>query len=143
MNKPHTQAQTVDNGQLSATIFRFTQSELYVMCAHLRIRATRHDSKELLREKLLKAAGFKSPQQAHAQVRAFHLTEDQRLTLARAAIAAEVELLRMTADTLESLNNTTPPSAYWLANQSQSEIRYAHSKTNIAKLITLTKTEES
>lgn len=131
-----------DNGKISAVIFRATHSELKVLCATLGIRYQKQDSKEILRDKLLKAAGFKDEQQARTTIKSYHLSDDEREAIARAAITNEIELLKAAASMLTGLLNHPMQSVDWLANAAAHEIRYAHGKTHIAKLVTLTKKEE-
>lgn len=128
-----------DDGKLSATVFRMTVEELRVFCVTAHIRYTLVDTRETLRDKVLKAAGYGTATKAQTTIKPQDLTPDEKYTHARRAIADEIQLLRSTADALQSLNNMPVPSPEWLANQAQHEIRYAHSRTNIARLVSMTK----
>lgn len=128
-----------DDGKLSATVFRMTVDELRTFCVTAHIRHTLGDSREILRDKILKAAGYGSAHQAQTNIKPQDLTPAEKYNLTRTAIRDEIMLLRSTADALESLNNMPTPSPEWLANQAQHEIRYAHSRTHIARLVSMTK----
>lgn len=130
---------TYDDGKLSATVFRMTIEELRTFCSAAHIRHTLGDTRDHLRDRILKAAGYGSATQAATQIKPQDLTPQEKYTHARAAIRDEIRLLRSTADALESLNNMPTPSPEWLANQAQHEIRYAHSTTHIARLVSMTK----
>lgn len=129
----------LDDGKLSATVFRMDTDGLRTICAQIGIRYTLLDTRDQLRDKVLRAAGYGNATQAKANIKPTDLTPEEKYSLARVAIRDEVALLRSTADALESLSNMKCPSPEWMANQATSEIRYAHGKTSIARLISMAK----
>lgn len=135
----HKRPATFDDGKLSATVFRMTLSELQVFAAVSHIRYLPTDTRDNLRDKILKAAGYGNTEQAKQTLKPTDLIPSEKLALTQQAIANEIALLRTTADVLESLSKSTIPSPEWLANQAQSEIRYCHGRTHIARLISMSK----